>query len=526
MKLPVKMGLFLAVSMLPLLLLLGAGFLWLWQEALLLPWMGLMSLMALLSWLVARWLKPQKIEPIKLDVDPFVNWTTQDADAWRRVEALAQRVQREDPDVNQWEFFRDTLKEVMESVALHYYPKQRDPLLEIRIPDLLKVIELLARDLRVAFTENVPGSHILTINDMARGRRLANRGQQLYTLYRFIAIGIDPVSAAIRELRGLAAAGILSASTREIKQWLLDAYVKKIGYYAIELYSGRLVLDEAAFRAHITAASRRDAEAARQLEMSLSEEPLRILVLGQVKAGKSSLINALFGEMKALVDVVPITSRVQPYLLQRGGVERAIILDTAGYADSDNPARPLTEAAQEVLKSDLILLVCSALSASRQADRRLLQELQAIFTDKTGEALPPVIVVLSHIDQLRPFREWQPPYNIAEPDTPKAHLIRRAMDAVAADLGVELSRVVPVNLKPGQEYNIEEGLIPAILQTLDNAKRLKYLRCLADYHDEAYWQQLWVQGKNAGKIIARRGVGWLGGVARGLDALHRPGPKP
>ena len=519
MRLGYKWLLLLAITLLPFGLLMLAGFVWLWQQDLLLSWLGIVSMITLASWWVAQKLRQDTIEPIKLDIDPSENWTAEGTMAWRKVITIAERIQREDPQLDRWEFYWHTLREVMQTVALHFHPEQKNAILELRVPYLLKVIELLARDLRKAFSEQVPGSHIVTINDVIRGHRIAAKSRELYQLYRIVSVGIDPVSAMIRELKGWATSGILTASTQEIKRWLLDAYVKKIGYYAIELYSGHLVLDDEKLSQHITAASERDVRITDKRDEHLHQEPLRVLVLGQVKAGKSSLINALFGEMKALTDVLPKTSRVQPYLLERDGIERAIVLDSAGYEDSANPLQPLRDAEREVLNTDLILLVCSAKSAARHADKRLLQELQTVFRAKTQEQPPPIILVLNHIDQLRPFREWQPPYNVLEPTTPKARTIRDAMQAVADDLNLDLSQVVPVNLKPGQEYNIEEGVIPAILQTLDAANRLKYLRCLADYRDEEYWRQLWLQSKNAGKFIARRGFSWLSETGKRIDEL-------
>ena len=41
-----------------------------------------------------------------------------------------------------------------------------------------------------------------------------------------------------------------------------------------------------------------------------------IAVIGQVKAGKSSLVNCLLGEQRAAVDVLPLTQTVQRYDLR------------------------------------------------------------------------------------------------------------------------------------------------------------------------------------------------------------------
>src|ERR1051325_9956984 len=51
-------------------------------------------------------------------------------------------------------------------------------------------------------------------------------------------------------------------------------------------------------------------------------EPLLFVVVGEVKAGKSSLLNALFGKEFAKVDVLPATDRV--YIFKYGSEERSV----------------------------------------------------------------------------------------------------------------------------------------------------------------------------------------------------------
>src|SRR6185436_17637775 len=50
--------------------------------------------------------------------------------------------------------------------------------------------------------------------------------------------------------------------------------------------------------------------------------PLLFVVVGEVKAGKSSLLNALFGQEFAKVDVLPATDRV--YIFKYGNEERSV----------------------------------------------------------------------------------------------------------------------------------------------------------------------------------------------------------
>jgi uncharacterized protein len=310
-------------------------------------------------------------------------------------------------------------------------------------------------------------------------------------------LGHQSRGRVLRELRALSAHQILKYPTEELKLWLLQSYVKKVGYYAIELYSGTLTLSDKPTTNYITRYSQKDLE--RSQAKSL-EEPLRLLVLGQVKSGKSSLVNALFGEMRAMTDVLPLTAEFTPYLLERDGVEQMLILDSRGYA-GPTEGQGLDKTEAEIVRSDLIVLVCSAISAARHPDRQLLQRIRDLFQSHPELNTPPILVILSHIDRLRPVREWAPPYNIVQPQRPKEQAIRKAMEATAEDLGVELSDIIPVRLQTGHEYNIEEGVIPAILVRLDRAQQVKYLRCLREQRREDYWNRLREQAWKAGRIV-------------------------
>jgi len=84
------------------------------------------------------------------------------------------------------------------------------------------------------------------------------------------------------------------------------------------------------------------------------------------------LINALFGILKAETDVIPTTEGVIPYLLERQGLESAIILDCEGYGHKEN-GKFFSKGLEAAMRCDMILLVISAVNAAREIDQQMLQ---------------------------------------------------------------------------------------------------------------------------------------------------------
>jgi predicted GTPase len=505
MKMKTRWAIHFLIILVPISVLLVAGLYWLWQQQLLILWLAVSAVLGLIWWLINQRLNRLDLELELLDITPSVEKTAKSQRAYERIEQISASYRNANPDLASSEFYMQTLLEVMRAVAEQYYPKRKDALLEIKLPHLLKVIEMLAQELRVSLSESVPGSHIFSMRDIVRSQRWANRGRDLYRLFRIVSAGLDPVSAMVRELRILATDSLLTHSTEDLKRWLIDAYIKKIGYYAIELYSGNLVLDNGLF-AQPTRLSRQELEKIKRRETVTAAEPLRILVLGQTNAGKSSLINALFGAKKAETDVIPTTEGITPYLLERPGLDSAIILDCEGYGSKDYRGS-LARVSEEIVRSDIIIVAVSATNVARDFDKKMLQAIQDCFLDKDRSTASPIVVALTHVDQLRPVREWNPPYDVMRPLSAKAQAIRLAMETVAKELGLNIDQVAPVNLKAGYEYNVEEGLVAAIFQQLEQAKQVRYLRCLKEYHKEDYWRRLWRQSKGAGQFIAKQGLG-------------------
>ena len=182
----------------------------------------------------------------------------------------------------------------------------------------------------------------------------------------------------------------------------------------------------------------------------------------------------MFDDYRAATDIVPRTQEVEPYVLRREGLPQAIVLDTAGY-DVADPRHVLGSLIDRLHGCDMVVCVCSAASAAREADRRFLSELRAEFQRNPDRHMPVIVAALTHIDRLRPLREWSPPYRLDPPSGPKARQIAEAVEAVAADLALTPAEVIPVCLSPERIYNVEEALVPAMLDRLPAAQRVQYV---------------------------------------------------
>ena len=488
---------------LPTLTLIPLGSFWLWQRGWLFYWAIAATVMVLIAYAVQRWVFPESATlpvadgvPLPDDHDSAAEvWTPVEAKAWEDVLAVMRRT---DPArITSREEALALAFETIEAVARRIHPEVAEPLWQFTVPEAFAMLESVSARLGQFTTDHLPLSDRLTVGQamaLYRWRGTIEGLEKAYDFWRLVRMA-NPLTAATGELRDRLSKQMVKWGRDHLMRQLAEAYVKEVGRAAIDLYGGRLSVGRDDLKSHVSGVSRADLAAEGAVI-----EPLRIMVAGQVSAGKSSLINALGGEMRAAVDALPTTSRFVPYALMRSELPAALLIDSPGL--EPDPQR-IADLVQRSMECDLILWVAPAHGADRALDLQALAAFRAKFANHPNRRRPPMLLVLTNIDRLRPFQEWSPPYDLDKAASPKAQSIVASIAAASADLEFDSGGVVTVSLNPSAPaYNID-GLWLRIVASLPEAKRAQLLRQIDDLKSDRKWSRLWVQTVNVGRVLGK-----------------------
>ena len=196
-------------------------------------------------------------------------------------------------------------------------------------------------------------------------------------------------------------AGTLSSQIAEIRKDLLDylAHVEAALDYPEEDLEG---IDEMKMEPFLrSAVGAIDRLLSTSKKGKILRDGLRTVIVGRPNVGKSSLLNALLGENRALVTEVPGTTRdsIEEYLNLRGIPLR--IVDTAGLRESEDLIEKLgMQRTREFLATaGLILFLLDASQPLTAEDLDIFRSLPPV----------PVIIVVNKIDlpQLMCSKEWE-----------------------------------------------------------------------------------------------------------------------
>lgn len=499
---------------LPIFSLTILGSLWLWQNNALLIWAAAALAITAAIYGLERWLLGGAITEADSalppeskegegqdsrrapDADPM--WTERELAAWTDVNELADSVATEQLTS------RDAILELgtktVETVARRIHPGAKDPLWRFTVPEALALIERVSGELRGFFFGSIPYGDRLTVAQaltLYRWRSAITIAERAYDVYRVIRAIVNPLTAIGGEMREQTQRQMIDEVRNAAAKRIAQVYVREVGRAAIDLYSGRMRVTAKELETTVSSAT----EADRKEAARIVAEPVRILIAGQTGGGKSSLVNALCGDIRAAIDVLPTPGGYTFHELKREGAPAAMLIDAPGAGSSE---ATIADLAERAVTCDLIVWVVSAARVDRETDRKVLAALRSRLQAISNRRPPPVVFVLTHIDKLRPFMEWNPPYDLGSSSTPKAVSILEAMRATAEDLGAAVQEIIPAVLEPGRTYNVD-AIWGRMLEVMPDAERSRLMRTLTQSAaDRPRWRTLWSQAVGAGRVLTGR----------------------
>lgn len=184
--------------------------------------------------------------------------------------------------------------------------------------------------------------------------------------------GAQAHQAAMRQLEGGASTFIRAAAD--------ELYGIQAGAAACIDYPEEISEEEAAsdLLPRVRALAQTLEDACDERSARLLRQGLTVALCGRPNVGKSSLLNALLGEDRAIVTSVPGTTRdtVEGEMTLNGCVIH--LLDTAGLHDTDDPVEALgiERTSRAMRDADCVLLVLDGSAALTDAEKELLHSLQ------------------------------------------------------------------------------------------------------------------------------------------------------
>ena len=458
--------------LLPGLLLMPLGLLWLWDHQAVRWWVLAVMCLGLgafaLRRALARSAERETASFIAANAPPSPEWSPREREAWCLVEDIAAKT----------EPFQSTdlapilaaLERVASAVAQHFKGDAPEHRWDVTLPELLLLIEHAAHDTRRAILR-LPGIRHITISD-ARWiqRQTETHGPAISRTYEYAQKALrlarmvrDPMSGILGEIGGGLFGSLSDVVSLRIRAAVTGLLIRECGRAAINLYAGRLRLSEEEIAT---------ADTADKTPLD-TVGPIKLLLVGQANAGKSTIFNALAGRVQQPVGGAANRRPSEAIRLQREGYPEVILREMSGLPETGTKADSLLK---EVWGADLILWVASAVQPARKPDVDALYLVREALAKTPSRVPPPMLLVLSHIDQLSPKAEWEPPYDLADEARPKARQIREAKAHVSQELGFAAKDCVPIASRnptdPGNTYGVEAlwALIDTALQPARAAK--------------------------------------------------------
>ncbi|MBD1585473.1 GTPase family protein [Pseudomonas typographi] len=442
----------LLTLLVPVLVLAGFGLYSIFRDGHLLAFIAILlvcTLLASAGLLLARRRLAQSMGPAvehALQASPKVPsyWRERDRDIQRdNLPGIAELLKQQPA----WQALPAHALVVIRTVAARYNANARNAHWAFTAPELLAITEQVSRRYRSVIKAHVPGvehirlSTLMVLNEQVE--RYGPLAMKLFNGYRTLRL-FSPqgvLAEVLTQLRGEVFSGLSDELQNRLKYLLLLEVLRA----AIDLYGGHLRVDDDQLQPA-------KATVEDQQRKAPALDPVRIGLLGQVGAGKSSLVNALTVGLRAEVSALPATDGVTVYECSVEGAPDLRLVDLPGLDGSQKVRELLFE---QVRQCDLVLWLLKANQPARALDTQFRQQLDAWFAQpKNIDHQPPILLgVLNQVDRLVPSGSW--PEHFALGDGSQA--AKAVADALAYNqqlLG--MAELVPLALPGGRvPFNLD-----------------------------------------------------------------------
>ena len=440
-------------------------------------------------WLLVRWTKPaiNQIEAVFAEVREELETSTDNnlligTDPTEAVETALQdiliRSANDLPIWEDWQTFWQRCLEIIVVISHIYNPEVKYPLLNIYIPQVYGLIRGTVDDMDQWMQKLSPVLNQVTVGQAYQTyevyRKLEPSARKLWKVWNWAQWVLNPITAVAKK----ASEGVGNRASQELlinlSQLLREAALRNLCKQAITLYADTKIELPIPTLPQVKTQTLRDILSQSEPLETVAQKPINILIIGRTGAGKSSLINTLFQDELATVDVLPSTDTIQNYHWETENGETLNLWDTPGYEQvKREDLRDLV--IDYASNADLLLLVTPALDPALQMDVDFLEDVKLEVEDL------PIIAIVTQVDRLRPIREWQPPYNWEKGEKPKEISIREATKYRQQLLGNFANLVLPIVTNDPQNnrnnWNIE-ALSSGLLAAIEPAKQLRLTRFL------------------------------------------------
>jgi len=461
----------------------------------------------------------------KLDREAPAHWTETDKQVLAEIRPQLPAMIQQTPD---WEGLPRAGLALMRRTAACYHQGKEHAEWAFSPTELLAVTEHASRRYRqilkdnIPFIENIKVRHLLWLHRHGEYADYANKAYQIYRKARMVT-----PEGMIAEMRSLMTDPWFDKLTDDLQQKIKFLLLQETLHIAIDLYGGHFRFDDDEL--DLSHAGRQD-----QNRVAEALEPVRIALLGQVSAGKSSIINLLIDQTRAEVSALPSTDGATVYPFNVDGEPLFNLVDLPGLN-----GEPATEKIllRQITQSDIVLWVLKASQPARKLDQQFKARLDRWFEagNHTMRRPPLIIGILNQVDRLGDAHDWQPPYDLASTGVEaggddgggaKAALIREAL-AYNQEI-LQLDSLLPLSIAPGKPHFNVAALVAAVHEAYDDALQVQLNRRRREAGEislqslKKQTQRLRKLGGNAFGLLRPRPSREMGGEAHGQTPQEPP----